>query len=274
MATKAALKMADYVITEAGFGADLGAEKFLNIKARGAGLKPGAVVIVATIRALKLHGGQDKDHLSQEDLAALKAGFVNLQKHTETIAAFGLPFVAALNRFYTDSDAELALFNQLCQENNIPFALTEVWEKGGAGGRELAEKLLDVIEQNELTFKPLYDLSDSLEEKMKTIAQKVYGAKDVELTPAVKKQLQLFEQEGWGNLPICMAKTQYSLSDDPTKFGRPEDFTITVREVKPSIGAGFIVALTGNVMTMPGLPKKPAALNMDIDEEYKAKGLF
>lgn len=274
IATKAALKMADYIITEAGFGADLGAEKFLNIKARAAGLKPGAVVIVVTIRALKLHGGQDKDHLGQEDMAALKAGFVNLQKHTETITSFGLPFVAALNRFYTDSDAELSLFKQLCQENNIPFALTEVWEKGGAGGIELAEKLLDVIEQNELTFKPLYDLSDSLEEKMTTIAQKVYGAKNVEWTPAVKKQLLLFEQQGWGNFPICMAKTQYSLSDDPTKLGRPENFTITVREVKPSIGAGFIVALTGNVMTMPGLPKNPAALNMDIDEEYKAKGLF
>lgn len=274
IATKAALKIADYVVTEAGFGADLGAEKFLDIKARAAGIKPEAVVIVATIRALKLHGGQDKDHLSEEDTAALKAGFDNLRKHTETIAAFGLPLVAALNRFYTDSEAELTLFKQLCDENHIPFALTEVWEKGGAGGVELAEKLLEVIEQNEQIFAPIYDLSDTLEEKISTIAQKVYGAKDVNLTPEVKKQLQLFETQGWGNLPICMAKTQYSLSDDPSKLGRPEDFTITVREVRPSIGAGFIVALTGNVMTMPGLPKKPAALNMDIDENYNAKGLF
>ena len=179
-----------------------------------------------------------------------------------------------MNRFITDSDAELALFKQLCEEFNIPFALTEVWEKGGAGGVDLVEKLLDVIEHNELKFTPLYNLSDSLEDKIKTIARKVYGAKDVEFTAAVKKQLQLFEQEGWGNLPVCMAKTQYSLSDDPTKIGRPEDFTITVREVRPSIGAGFIVALTGNVMTMPGLPKKPAALNMDVDENYNAKGLF
>lgn len=274
IATKAALKMADYVVTEAGFGADLGAEKFLDIKARVAGIKPEAVVIVATIRALKLHGGQDSNHLSEEDVSALKAGFDNLRKHTETIDAFGLPYVAALNRFITDSDAELALFKQLCEEYKIPFALTEVWEKGGAGGVELAEKLLDVIEHNELTFNPLYDLSDSLENKIKTVARRVYGAKDVEFTAAVKNQLQLFEQEGWGTLPICMAKTQYSLSDDPTKLGRPEGFTITVREVKPSIGAGFIVALTGNIMTMPGLPKKPAALNMDVDENYNAVGLF
>lgn len=274
IATKAALKMADYVVTEAGFGADLGAEKFLNIKAREAGLKPEAVVIVATIRALKLHGGQHQDQLSQEDTTALQAGFANLQKHAETIAAFGLPFVAALNRFDTDSDAELALFKQLCLEHDIPFALTEVWEKGGAGGVELAEKLLDIIDQNKLTFKPLYDLSDSLEEKMTTIAQTVYGAKGIECAPAVQKQLHVFEQQGWGNLPVCMAKTQYSLSDDPTKIGRPEDFTIIVREVKPSIGAGFIVVLTGNVMTMPGLPKRPAALNMDVDQDYNAKGLF
>ena len=274
IATKAALKMADYVVTEAGFGADLGAEKFLNIKTRAAGIKPEAVVIVATIRALKLHGGQNPDQLSQEDLAALKQGFANLQKHAETIATFNLPFVAALNRFVTDSDAELALFKQLCNQYNIPFALTEVWEKGGEGGVELAKKLLDVIEHNESKFNPLYDLSVSLEDKIKTVARKVYGAKDVEFTAAVKKQLQLFEQAGWGNLPVCMAKTQYSLSDDPTKLGRPEDFTITVKEVRPSIGAGFIVALTGNVMTMPGLPKKPAALNMDVDENYNAKGLF
>lgn len=274
IATKAALKMADYVVTEAGFGADLGAEKFLNIKSRVAGIKPEAVVIVATIRALKLHGGQDPDHLSKEDLSALKAGFDNLRKHTETIAEFELPYVAALNRFITDSDAEIALFKQLCEECNISFALTEVWEKGGAGGVDLAEKLLDVIEHNELKFTPLYDLSDSLEDKIKTVAKKVYGAKDVEFTATVKKQLQLFEQEGWGNLPVCMAKTQYSLSDNPSKLGRPNDFTITVREVRPSIGAGFIVALTGNVMTMPGLPKKPAALNMDIDENYNARGLF
>lgn len=274
IATKAALKMADYVVTEAGFGADLGAEKFLNIKSRVAGIKPEAVVIVATIRALKLHGGQHSDHLGAEDLSALQKGFNNLRKHVETITAFGLPFVVALNRFMTDSDAELALFKQLCEDDSIPFALTEVWEKGGAGGTELAEKLLDVMEDKTLTFHPLYELSLSLEDKIKIIARKVYGARDVEFAATAKKQLQLFEQEGWGNLPVCMAKSQYSLSDDPTKLGRPEDFTITVREVRPSIGAGFIVALAGNVMTMPGLPKKPAALNMDVDEHYNAIGLF
>jgi formate--tetrahydrofolate ligase len=274
IATKAALKLADYVVTEAGFGADLGAEKFLHIKTRAAGIQPEAVVIVATIRALKLHGGQDKEQLNEEDTDALQTGFDNLLKHTETIAAFGLPFVAALNRFTSDSDAELHLFKQLCKEHDIPYALTEVWGKGGTGGVELAEKLLDVIEHNEQTFTHLYDLSDSLEEKIKTVAQKVYGASDVEFTNQAKKQLDLFEQEGWGAFPVCMAKTQYSLSDDPHILGRPADFTITVRELKPSVGAGFIVALTGDIMTMPGLPKKPAALNMDVDEAYQAKGLF
>jgi formate--tetrahydrofolate ligase len=274
IATKAALKLADYVVTEAGFGADLGAEKFLHIKTRAAGIQPEAVVIVATIRALKLHGGQDKEQLNEEDTDALQRGFDNLLKHTETIAAFGLPFVAALNRFTSDSDAELHLFKQLCKEHDIPYALTEVWGKGGTGGVELAEKLLDVIEHNEQTFTHLYDLSDSLEEKIKTVAQKVYGASDVEFTNQAKKQLDLFKQEGWGAFPVCMAKTQYSLSDDPHILGRPADFTITVRELKPSVGAGFIVALTGDIMTMPGLPKKPAALNMDVDEAYQAKGLF
>jgi len=274
IATKMALKLGDYVVTEAGFGADLGAEKFLHIKSRSAELKPDAVVIVATIRALKMHGGVHKNELTIENVEALRAGFQNLQKHCENIASFGLPFVVALNRFVTDSDAEIALFNELCKEHDIAYELTEVWEKGGEGGLELAKTLISTIEQNKLTFSYLYELSDSIESKIRSIAQKVYGANDVEFSLKAKKQLQEMEQQGWSNLPICMAKTQYSLSDDPTKLGKPEKFTITVRELKPCIGAGFIVALTGDVMTMPGLPKFPAALKMDVDEKGEAVGLF
>lgn len=274
IATNAAAKLADYVITEAGFGADLGAEKFLNIKSRSAGIQPEAVVIVATIRALKMHGGVAKTELATENIPALTLGFANLQKHIETIKEFGLPIVVAINKFITDSDKEIETLLDWCKREAVPVALTEVWEKGGEGGIELAKTLLDVIEKEENQFHQLYDLSDSIEQKVRTIVQQVYGGKDVEFSPKAKKQLVDFEKFGWSHLAVCMAKTQYSLSDDPAKLGRPGDFTITVREFKPSIGAGFIVALTGEVMTMPGLPKKPAALNMDVDDNGHALGLF
>ncbi|WP_374702549.1 formate--tetrahydrofolate ligase [Bacillus sp. M6-12] len=273
-ATKTALKLADYVVTEAGFGADLGAEKFLHIKARGAGISPKAVVIVATIRALKMHGGAAKEELNREDLSALSAGFENVKKHAETISAFGLPFIVALNRFADDSLLELELFGKLCLNAGISYALTEVWEKGGGGGIELAEGLLKLIENNDRCFEALYDLSESLEEKIVKVAKTVYGAGNVDFSPAARKQMKMFQEEGWGDLPVCMAKTQYSLSDDPAKVGRPTDFTISVRELKPKIGAGFIVALTGEIMTMPGLPKAPAALRMDVDSSENAIGLF
>jgi formate--tetrahydrofolate ligase len=274
IATKAAAKLADYVITEAGFGADLGAEKFLHIKSRSAGFRPEAVVIVATIRALKMHGGVAKNELSTENIPSLTLGFANLKKHLETIQSFGLPVVVAINKFITDTEQEVNRLLELCERENVPVALTEVWEKGGAGGIELAKTLLDVINKKENNFKPLYDLSDSIEQKVRTIVQQVYGGKDVEFSSKAKKQLIDFEKFGWSNLAVCMAKSQYSLSDDPTKLGRPTNFTVTIREFKPAIGAGFIVALTGDVMTMPGLPKKPAALNMDVDENGNAVGLF
>lgn len=274
IATLAAAKLADYCVTEAGFGADLGAEKFLHIKSRSAGLKPEAVVIVATIRALKMHGGVAKNDLANENISALTLGFANLQKHIETIRSFGLPVVVAINKFISDTDLEVQTLMEWCSRENVPSALTEVWEKGGEGGIDLAKKLLEVIGQEENKFHPLYDLSDSIETKVRTIVQKVYGGKDVEFSSKAKKQLLEFEKFGWSHLAVCMAKTQYSLSDDPGKLGRPSDFTVTVREFKPSIGAGFIVALTGEVMTMPGLPKKPAALNMDVDEKGHAIGLF
>lgn len=274
IATSAASKLADYVVTEAGFGADLGAEKFLNIKARNEGIDPEAVVIVATIRALKMHGGLSKDELGKEDTEALTRGFANLKKHVETVESFGLPYVVAINRFITDSENEIATLTDLCSKEGMPVALTEVWEKGGQGGIELAEKLFDILDQNAVKFNHLYDLSLPLEDKILTVAQKVYGADNVEYSTKAKKQLKDFESFGWGVLPVCMAKTQYSLSDDPSKLGRPSDFTITIRELKPSIGAGFIVALTGDVMTMPGLPKAPSAMNMDVDEDGNAVGLF
>ncbi len=274
MATKTAAKMADYVVTEAGFGADLGAEKFLHIKSRNAGLQPNAVVIVATIRALKMHGGVPKNELSHENVMALEKGLENLKKHTETIAKFGLPFVVAINKFVADTDSEVSLLEKWCDKHDIPVALTEVWEKGGAGGIRLAEKVLHEIESDKQRFNYLYDLSDSLEEKIKTIIQQVYGGKGVEFSVVASKQLKEFEELGWGNLPVCMAKTQYSLSDDPSKLGRPKDFIIHVRELKPKLGAGFIVALTGEMMTMPGLPKEPAANHMDVDEKGRAIGLF
>lgn len=274
IATTTAAKLADYCITEAGFGADLGAEKFLHIKTRNAGFEPAAVVIVATIRALKMHGGVAKADLHNENVQALTIGLKNLEKHAETIHNFGLPFVVAINRFVDDSDEEISQLLSYCSKANIPVALTEVWEKGGQGGIELAETLLQVIEENEASFRPLYLLSDSIEEKIRTIVQKVYGGKDVEFSPKAKQQLKEFAENGWSELPICMAKTQYSLSDDPKKLGRPTDFIVHVRELKPSIGAGFIVALTGDVMTMPGLPKQPAAMKMDVDKHGNAIGLF
>lgn len=274
IATNTASKLADFVITEAGFGADLGAEKFLHIKSRSAGIKPEAVVVVATIRALKMHGGVAKNELAAENIPSLTLGFANLKKHLETIQSFGLPVVVAINKFITDTEQEVKTLLEWCERENVPVALTEVWENGGAGGIELAETLLAVINKKKNNFKPLYDLSDSIEQKVRTIVQKVYGGKDVEFSSKAKKQLIDFEKFGWSNLAVCMAKSQYSLSDDPTKLGRPTNFTVTIREFKPSIGAGFIVALTGDVMTMPGLPKKPAALNMDVDENGNAVGLF
>lgn len=274
MATKAALKLADVVVTEAGFGADLGAEKFLNIKTRAAGFQPDAVVIVATIRALKMHGGQGKSELSQENLSALRKGIANLQKHVESIQQFDLPLVVAVNRFITDTENEINELFQWCAEKQIPVALTEVWEKGGKGGLDLAEKVLKVIEQSNHSFRPLYSLEQSLEEKILAIVQSIYGGKGVEFSAKARKQLKEFEENGWSGLPICMAKTQYSLSDDPEKLGRPRDFVIHVRELLPKLGAGFIVALTGDVLTMPGLPKHPVANQMDVDEQGRAIGLF
>ncbi len=274
MATKTALKLADYVVTESGFGADLGAEKFLNIKTRAADIAPDAIVLVATIRALKMHGGQGKDKLQTENLEALHRGLANLKKHMETLDQFNVPYVVAVNRFVTDSDLEIDTLMKWCENQSVKVSLTDVWAKGGQGGVDLAEKVLREIEENKKEFTPLYELSDSLQSKIDTIAKKVYGAGEVDYTVKARKQLDQFEEQGWGVLPICMAKTQYSLSDDPSKLGRPEDFTITIRELKPKIGAGFIVALTGEVMTMPGLPKKPAALGMNVDEKGRATGLF
>lgn len=274
IATKMAQKLGDYVVTEAGFGADLGAEKFLHIKARTAGIEPSAVVIVATVRALKMHGGVGKQQLASENVEALKKGLANLEKHIETLQAFGLPFVVAINRFITDTNKEIQALTAFCEEKEYPVSLTEVWEKGGDGGIDLAHKVLEVIENTKSTYTPLYELDEPITDKIQKIARDVYGASDVSFSDKAKKQIEQFTSFGWDKLPICMAKTQYSLSDDPTKLGRPTDFTITVRELKPSIGAGFLVALTGDVMTMPGLPKQPAALQMDIDEHGNARGLF
>ncbi|WP_010175028.1 formate--tetrahydrofolate ligase [Bacillus coahuilensis] len=274
IATTFARKLADYVITEAGFGADLGAEKFLHIKARQAGFELSAVVVVATIRALKMHGGVPKNELQAENVQALLKGVANLQKHIETIQSFGLPFVVALNKFTTDTEAEIQALQSWCKDHRYPVALSEVWEKGGEGGVALAEKVMEAIESTENTFNHLYALSDSIPEKLETIAQKVYGADGVSFSKKALQQIQQYKALGWDNLPICVAKTQYSLSDDPSQLGRPKGFTITVREFKPSVGAGFLVALTGDVMTMPGLPKVPAALNMTVENDGKIVGLF
>lgn len=273
MATQTARKLADIVVTEAGFGSDLGAEKFMNIKARKAGFKPSAVVIVATIRALKMHGGVPKTALVGENVEALLQGIENLAKHVETVRTFGVEPIIALNRFITDTEAELEAVLNWCQENDVRIARTNVWEEGGKGGLALAEQVLAVLEEDN-NFSPLYDVTESIEEKVRTIVHKVYGGKDVQFTDQAKKQMAQIEKFGWDSLPICMAKTQYSLSDQPSLLGRPEGFTITIREVIPKLGAGFLVCLTGDIMTMPGLPKTPAALRMNVDSEGRAVGLF
>ncbi len=273
MATKYALKLADYVVTEAGFGADLGAEKFLDIKCRFAGLKPDAVVIVATVRALKMHGGLPKTDLAKVDMAALEKGLANLTKHIESIHAFGLPVVVAVNAFPTDTPEELAFVEEKCTALGAEVALSEVWAKGGEGGLALAEKVAAAAEKPS-DFHFIYDTAQSIPEKITAITRTVYGGEGVDFTPAAQKQLAEIEALGLDKMPVCMAKTQYSLSDDAAKLGRPEGFRITVRELRVSAGAGFIVALTGNILTMPGLPKHPAAENMDIDKDGKITGLF
>ena len=273
-ATTAALSMADYVVTEAGFGADLGAEKFFDIKCRQAGLSPDAVVLVATIRALKYNGGVPKAELSAENVEALEKGIVNLEKHIENLQKYKVPVVVTLNSFVTDSEAEIAFVKQFCEERGCEFAISEVWEKGGEGGIALAEKVLKTLEEKESHFEPLYPSELPLTEKIETVAKEIYGAKGVNYTAAAKKQLAKLTELGFGDLPVCMAKTQYSLSDDPTLLGRPKDFDITVREAYVSAGAGFVVVLTGAVMTMPGLPKQPAAFGIDVDESGKITGLF
>ena len=273
-ATKTALKLADYVITEAGFGADLGAEKFFDIKCRKANLHPDAVVLVATIRALKYNGGVPKDQLSEENRDALKAGIVNLEKHIENLHKFGVPVVVTLNSFITDTKAETDFVEQFCKDRGCEFALSEVWEKGGEGGIELANKILDTLEHKKSDFKVLYSDDLSLKEKIETIAKEIYGADGVTYSAAAEKELKRITDLGMSDLPVCMAKTQYSLSDDAKKLGRPTGFTINVREVYASAGAGFVVAINGSIMTMPGLPKKPAANNIDINDDGVITGLF
>ncbi len=273
-ATKAALKMADYCITEAGFGADLGAEKFFDIKCRMSGLKPDAVVLVATVRALKYNGGVKKEELSRENMKALQAGIVNLEKHIENLHKYGVPIVVTLNLFVTDTQAEIDYVKKFCEDRNCEFAVSEVWEKGGEGGIALANKVLKTLETKESRFKVLYEDSMSLKEKIETVASEIYGAGGVSYSPAAQKQLQKLEELGFGNMPVCMAKTQYSLSDNPEYLGRPVGFEMSVREVYVAAGAGFVVVLTGAVMTMPGLPKNPAAYQIDVNEEGKITGLF
>ena len=268
------MKMADYVVTEAGFGADLGAEKFFDIKCVQAGLKPDAVVLVATIRALKYNGGVAKKDLNTENLDALKKGIVNLEKHIENLQKYGVPVVVTLNAFVTDTEAEIDYVKSFCNERNCDFALSEVWEKGGEGGIELAKAVMNTLETKESHFTPIYELELSIREKIATIAKEIYGASDVVFSPAASKQIDRLEKFGFGNLPVCMAKNQYSLSDDPTLLGRPTDFTLNIREVYVSAGAGFVVALTGAIMTMPGLPKEPAAYQIDVTDEGVITGLF
>lgn len=275
MATKLALKLADYVVTEAGFGADLGAEKFFDIKCRAGELRPSAVVIVATIRALKHHGGVKKADLSSENLQALEKGMPNLLKHIENVTEkFGLPAVVAINRFPTDTDGEIELVKRRCSEMGVNAVLTDVWGQGGKGGVELAREVLKLTEEDNSSFDYVYDANLPIVEKIETIARQVYGAEGAEFTPAAKREIERLEENGFGNLPVCMAKTQYSLSDDPKKLGRPKEFKIEVRSVKVSAGAGFIVVLTGNVMTMPGLSKAPAAQSIDVDSRGRISGLF
>lgn len=273
-ATKTALKLADYVITEAGFGADLGAEKFFDIKCRQAGLKPDAVVLVATVRALKYNGGVAKKDLATEDLAALEKGIVNLEKHIENLQKYQVPIVVTLNSFITDTDAEYAFIKKFCEDRNCAFALSRVWEKGGEGGLALAEVLLKTLDQKESQFKPLYPDEADLTTKIETVAREIYGAADVTYSPGAKKALAKAQQMGFGHLPVCMAKTQYSLSDDQTKLGRPAGFSLQIRDAYVSAGAGFVVVLTGAIMTMPGLPKTPAAYGIDVNEDGVITGLF
>ena len=273
-ATKTALKLADYCITEAGFGADLGAEKFLDIKCRMAGLKPDAIVLVATVRALKYNGGVKKENLSQENLDALKRGIVNLEKHIENLQKYDVPVVVTLNAFVTDTQAELNYVKSFCEERGCEFALSEVWEKGGEGGIALAQKVIETINTRKSAFHPIYENKLPLKEKINTVAREIYGADGVDYTTAAEKQLEKLEELGFGDLPVCMAKTQYSLSDDPDKLGRPTHFNMHVREAYVSAGAGFVVVLTGTLMTMPGLPKKPAAFGIDVDASGKITGLF
>lgn len=274
LATKLALRQADYVVTEAGFGADLGAEKFLDIKCRLAGLEPDAVVLVATIRALKMHGGVPKTDLGPENVEAVKAGLPNLDKHLATIQeSFGLPVVVAINKFPTDTEAELEAVYQACQARGVDVSISDVWGQGGAGGRDLAEKVVALTEAAK-DFRYIYDLEDSIQDKITKIVQKVYGGAGISLTPAAKRELKELEDLGFGQLPICMAKTQYSFSDNASLIGAPKDFTVTIKKLKVSAGAGFIVSLTGDIMTMPGLPKSPAAERIDIDADGKVTGLF
>jgi formate--tetrahydrofolate ligase len=273
-ATKTALKLADIVVTEAGFGADLGAEKFLDIKCRKAGLKPDAVVLVATIRALKYNGGVAKNELGTENLEALKAGIVNLEKHIENIHKYGVPVVVTLNSFVTDTEAEYQFVKKFCEDRGCEFALSEVWAKGGQGGEALAQKVVETLNTKESHYHPLYPDELSLKEKVCAVAKEIYGADGVVYAPAASKAIARIEEMGFGNLPVCMAKTQYSLSDDQTKLGRPANFSINVREAYVSAGAGFVVVITGAIMTMPGLPKKPAADNIDVSEDGKITGLF
>lgn len=273
LATETARDLADIVVTEAGFGSDLGAEKFIDIKSRKAGFEPDAVVLVATIRALKMHGGVAKDNLKEENVEALKSGIKNLERHVTNIRKFGVEPVIALNAFIHDTDAETQFVQEWAKENNVRLSLTEVWEKGGKGGVDLANKVLEVIEQPN-DFKRLYDLELPLEEKIEKIVKEIYGGSKVTFSSKAQKQLKQFKEYGWDNYPVCMAKTQYSFTDDATQLGAPEGFEITIRELEAKTGAGFIVALTGAIMTMPGLPKKPAALNMDVTEDGHAVGLF
>jgi len=275
IATKAAMRLADYVVTEAGFGADLGAEKFLDIKCRQAGINPSLVVVVATIRALKMHGGVLKDNLKEENVEALMNGICNLEKHIENIKKYNLPYVVAINKFYTDTDNEISALMDWANKNNHIISLSEVFTNGGAGGTDLAAKVIEQISLNDgaKTFKPIYDVNDTIKNKITTICKEIYGAGNVEFSSLAKTQMKAMKKNGWDNLPICMAKTQYSFSDNPKLLGRPEGFTMTIRELKPSVGAGFIVALTGDIMTMPGLPAEPAANKMDI-VDGKTVGLF
>ena len=273
-ATKVAMGMADIALTEAGFGADLGAEKFFDIKCRKAGIAPDCVVLVATVRALKYNGGVAKEELSKENLEALKKGIVNLEKHIENIKLFGVPVVVTLNHFVTDSEAEVNFIKEFCESRNCEFAISKVWEEGGKGGVELAKKILYTLENKESHFTPLYPDDMSIEDKLYTIATKIYGAKNVTYSPAAKKAIERAKALGYGNLPVCVAKNQYSLSDDPKKLGRPENFDINVREAYVNAGAGFVVAITGSIMTMPGLPKVPAAEAVDVDENGNIVGLF